>query len=116
MFNDEKLDASKGYEIVVCSRNDLGVNCSESSIFSLPAIQPPTAPPVFTLGPPPPTAPVLGVVPGVIIGIVVSVVLLLCCCLLLLLLFLVFCCSWSREKRYFPQKRGENSLNVFVNS
>ncbi len=114
IFSEESVESSKEYVIVVCSRNALGINCSQPSIFSLPTVAPPpSTPPLITLDPP--TAPVLGLVPGVIVGIVVGVVLALCCCLMLLLLLILFCCSWSREKRYFPQKRGEgNSLFYFI--
>ena len=86
------IDDTKQYIVVVCARNQLGVNCSDPVVYQAEH---------------PPTVPILRAGPGVIIGAIVVMVLILCCCLTLLLLIIIFYCGWSREKRYFPQRRGE---------
>ena len=96
----QDYDSSKQYSVEVCARNRQGQSCS------LPAtITSPTDPPPSTTAAPP----IRETNVGLIAGVVVAVVVLLCCCLLLLLL-LIFCfCGCDDEKRYFPERRGEDT-------
>ncbi len=119
-FDLPDFDTSNMYTVIVCSRNRLGTSCTEPLIHTPP---PPTIA-LPTTTPPPTTIAVPGMTglqSGAIVGIVVGV--LLGCCLiwllLLLLLLLCCCCKGNREKRYFPQKRGEyvcvvNGLNIIL--
>ncbi len=100
-FDLPDFDTSNVYTVIVCSQNRLGTSCTEPLVH--------TPPP--TIAPPPTTHPtavpgMTGLQSGAIVGIVVGV-LLGCCLLWLLLLLLLLLCCWSREKRYFPQRRGE---------
>ncbi len=109
-FDLPDFDTSNMYTVIVCSQNRLGTSCTEPLIHTPP---PPTiAPPTTTAQPTIIAIPgMTGLQSGAIIGIVVGGVLLGCCLLwlllLLLLLLLCCCCKRNREKRYFPQKRGE---------
>lgn len=109
-FDLPDFDTSNMYTVIVCSQNRLGTSCTEPLIHTPP---PPTiAPPTTTAQPTIIAIPgMTGLQSGAIVGIVVGGVLLGCCLLwlllLLLLLLLCCCCKRNREKRYFPQKRGE---------
>ena len=87
------IEDNKQYAIVVCARNRFGDNCSE--------------PLVYVRVPPPPQQ--VTVSPGLIAGVIVAVVVVvLCCCLIFILCLLLCLCGRERERRYFPQKRGEH--------
>ena len=89
------IDAQKQYEIVICARNEFGLNCSDPVFFVPPITGEPLLPEESG-----------GLSTGVIIAIVIILVLLLLCCLLLLL-FLLFYCRKERSRKYFPEKNGK---------
>ena len=99
----KEYDSIKDYIIVVCTRNRLGESCSDPVTFPAPAT--PTHLPIITGATPPVTD------PGLVAGIIVLVLaLVFCCVLLFVILCLIYCCGWDRDRKYFPERRGEDMI------
>ena len=95
----KEYDSIKDYIIVVCARNRLGENCSDPVTVSTPAT--------------PPTAPIKepGTVAGLVAGVIVLVLaLVFCCVLLFVILYLIHWFGWDRDRKYFPERRGEDMI------
>ena len=95
-YTFKEYDSTKDYIIVVCARNRLGENCSDPVTFPTPVT--PTHLPIFTGA-------------GLVAGIIVLVLaLVFCCVLLFVILFLIYVCGWDRDRKYFPERRGEDMI------